>query len=904
MDKISAASGLLLLLLFSPIANAQDSFGKIPGGFVSGNARIRILSPTLVRLEYSPSRVFTDSMTAVVVNRDWAPPGVSVTAAGGWTLLSSGGLTVRYRPGSGRFTRENLSVGWKAGESEGTWAPGDSDSGNLGGISSSLDGARRGKLPKQLPGMLSRSGYFLLDDSRTPLWNGASKWIAARGDSGNQDWYFFAYGKDFRHVLKEYARLCGPIPMIPKYVLGAWATDLNYEYLPGTPIIDNYHYTADSVRSIMSRFRSYGIPLDVMVLDFGWHLYGWQGSYDWSPIFQHPDEFMDWTRTNGFKVTLNDHPGYEREFVLSNKDSRTPLVRRDLNIETPRDPSIDISLHGKWKFRTDSLLQGDAGGWYAASFDDSRWDSITSEQPWEKQGYPAYDGVAWYRKRITVPTGLHPEHLYAEFGSVDDEYDIFINGKKVGHHSPAWNSITYTDVLPYVKQGGENLIVLRVNDWGGDGGVSGPTALLTDAIRRDGLRFNLAVKREAEVYMNVLHKPLIDQGVSFWWVDGGSGSCEMSGLSSQMWANRVFYDFTQTQTGKRSFIFSRYGGWGSHRYPALFTGDTYAQWDVLAFEVPYTVQGGNILMPYITHDIGGFIGKDISLDLYTRWLQFGVFSPLLRLHSAHENPDEGNVRMPWKYGDEGVRIARDLFRLRYRLLPYIYTMTKTAHDEALPLLRPLYIVNPEIEEAYNHPDEYYFGDELLVAPIVDSTGGRDVYLPPGVWVDYFSGEARRGPVTFHMKCSLETLPLFVRSQSIIPQQPDMDYTDQKPLDSLIVDLYPPWHSSYSLYEDDGVSLDCEKGKSSLTPFAASTSGSACELTIGPTTGTYERQPSARAYLVRVRETKKPSTVLVNGRKIAEGVSAGDGWIWDAGKGCVSVNLARRTIRKSVTMRFQ
>ena len=116
--------------------------------------------------------------------------------------------------------------------------------------------------------------------------------------------------------------------------------------------------------------------------------------------------------------------------------------------------------------------------------------------------------------------------------------------------------------------------------------------MVTDVIRQEGMRFNLAEKRQAEVFMNVLHKPLVDQGVSFWWVDGGSGSCEMDGLNSQMWANRVFYDFTRQETGKRSFIFSRYGGWGSHRYPSLFTGDTYAHWEVLAFEVPYTAQGG------------------------------------------------------------------------------------------------------------------------------------------------------------------------------------------------------------------------------------------------------------------------------------------------------------------------
>jgi alpha-glucosidase (family GH31 glycosyl hydrolase) len=368
-----------------------------------------------------------------------------------------------------------------------------------------------------------------------------------------------------------------------------------------------------------------------------------------------------------------------------------------------------------------------------------------------------------------------------------------------------------------------------------------------------------------------------------------------------MWSNRVFYDFTARETGKRSFIFSRYGGWGSHRYPALFTGDTYAQWEVLAFEVPYAVQGGNILIPYITHDIGGFIGRNISLDLYTRWLQFGVFSPLLRLHSAHENPMEGNARMPWTYGGEGVRIARDLFRLRYRLIPYIYTMTRAAYDEALPLLRPLYIVHPDLEEAYRHPDEYYFGDAMLVAPILDSSGVRNVYLPPGEWVDYFTGARHEGDRIMQVRCSLETLPLFVRSGSIIPEQPDMDYTDQKPPDSLIVDVYARGNSRFSLYEDDGLSLDYDHGKSAVTPLSSEASASVFRFTIGASVGEYAGQRVNRSYLVRLLGRSEPSSVTVDGTTIARGGGSPDRWSWDKKGQMLVLTLRRRSIRESVSI---
>jgi alpha-glucosidase (family GH31 glycosyl hydrolase) len=201
-----------------------------------------------------------------------------------------------------------------------------------------------------------------------------------------------------------------------------------------------------------------------------------------------------------------------------------------------------------------------------------------------------------------------------------------------------------------------------------------------------------------------------------------------------------------------AFILGRYGDWGSERYPGYFTGDTYSQWPVLAYEVAFTARGGNVLVPYISHDIGGFHGAKIDFDLYARWIEFGAFSPILRMHSAHANPREGNMRMPWIYGDAGVALMKRYFTLRTQLIPYLYTYTWLAHRDATPLLRPLYLPYPQLEEAYQHSHEYLLGDEMLVAPIVTPSGDETIYLPPGEWFDFFTGKTPSRSIDLH--CTL------------------------------------------------------------------------------------------------------------------------------------------------------
>ena len=249
---------LPLVLCLTVPGNAQPGggppFRQSGTTLVSGSARFQFLSPTLVRMEFSPQGRFTDTPTAVVLDRD-ASREVTVKAAveSGWLVASGSRLTVRYRAGSGPFSRENLKVLWKEGHGEHAWAPGDSDRANLGALSYSLDGAQKGRLPAVPQGLLSRSGYFLLDDSRSPVWDTAQAWIAPRPQTDGQDWYLFAGGASYKETLKEYARLCGPVPMVPRYTLGAWVTDLNYEYVPGTPIVERYRYSDRDIMAMINR---------------------------------------------------------------------------------------------------------------------------------------------------------------------------------------------------------------------------------------------------------------------------------------------------------------------------------------------------------------------------------------------------------------------------------------------------------------------------------------------------------------------------------------------------------------------------------------------------------------------------------------------------------------------------
>src|SRR5262249_45011131 len=311
-------------------------------------------------------------------------------------------------------------------------------------------------LPPATPGLLSRSGFALIDDSATPVWNAQRTWIEPRARQDAQDWYLFVYDRDYARVLRDYPQLSGPIPMIPRFVLGAWITDFNFEYFPGTPASarpEFRRYNQQYLMGEVERLRRSRIPFDGVVLDFAWHNYGWQGGYDWSPLFPHPAELMRSLRARGIRLSLNDHPGYIHtdESILSYSDSHAAEVLKALGRSAPASASFDLDISHGWTFAEDPRDVGLSEQWYASGHAGPAWRPVRTGVPWQEQGYKDYRGIGWYRTVVRLPATL-PAALYLYLGEVSASYRIFVNGQETKHsydHLP--RRVTHTHPPPLVS---------------------------------------------------------------------------------------------------------------------------------------------------------------------------------------------------------------------------------------------------------------------------------------------------------------------------------------------------------------------------------------------------------------------------------------------------------------------
>jgi hypothetical protein len=433
-------------------------------------------------------------------------------------------------------------------------------------------------------------------------------------------------------------------------------------------------------------------------------------------------------------------------------------------------------------------------------------------------------------------------------------------------------------------------------------------AMGIDPATKKYVPFDPTNKKWAINYFNLVLHPLEKQGIDFWWLDWQQEpNTKLPGVNNTWWLNYLHFT-DQQREGKRPLLFHRWGGLGNHRYQIGFSGDTISVWDSLAFQPWFTATAANVGYAYWSHDIGGHMPGAVDPELYTRWVQFGAFSPILRTHTT-KNPD--SERRIWAYPEPYSSILRNTFQLRYAMEPYLYTEARRTYDTGIAFLRPLYYDWPESNEAYSSKGEYLFGDQILVAPVVtpaDKTTGlatEQVWLPAGEWIEWPTGKHFTGPTSMKRSFSIEQTPVYLKAGAILPMQPQMEYTGQKPVDPLIVNVWPlapSASSSYSVYEDSGHSVDYQRGVYTRTPIHAAQKADTLTVEIGPVEGSFPGMLKSRAFELRLPADWPPAAVTVNGVAVPQANDLGKGgWSFIGNTLTTVIPVASQSTAKPVTI---
>ena len=676
-------------------------------------ARFTVLTSRLIRLEYSPDEIFVDRASQVFWHRRQPVPAFEVRRDGQKLTLLTEHLKLEFQPefqsefepGPAGFTADTLAVALR--QDQIVWRYGDVDHQNLKGTLRTLDMVSGAAALE--PGLLSRSGWVVVDDSESLVFN-EEGWLEPRsGGAPACDLYFFGYGHDYEACLQDYMRLTGPVPLVPRWALGNWWSRF-------------WEYSQDELQNLIRAFQQHEVPLSVCIIDMDWHITdtgndssGWTG-YTWNrELFPEPQALLDWLHAQDLRTALNLHPA----------------------------------------------------------------------------------------------EGIH-DH--------EDAYEEM--ARALGH----------------------------------------------DTAGSEPIPFNIADPQFARTYFEILHHPQEEAGVDFWWLDWQQGTLSgLPGLDPLWWLNHLHFLDHARHPHRRPLIFSRWGGLGNHRYPIGFSGDTFVDWPSLAFQPYQTATAANVGYGWWSHDIGGHMQGIEDAELYTRWVQFGVFSPIMRLHST-KNPY--HERRPWGYDAETLRITREAMQLRHRLIPYLYTMAWRSHKQGQCLIRPLYHDYPQREEAYHCPDQYRFGSELLVAPFVraadpDARLSRQVlWLPPGEWLHFFDGRAFTGNRWQALYGTLEEIPVLARAGAISPRAPRRAWGGVENPETLDVFVFPGADNVFELYEDDGESQDYLDRAYALTRFSQTWDDVQWQFAISAPEGDRSHLPRQRTYRLAFRGVHAPKQVVV------------------------------------------
>lgn len=378
------------------------------------------------------------------------------------------------------------------------------------------------------------------------------------------------------------------------------------------------------------------------------------------------------------------------------------------------------------------------------------------------------------------------------------------------------------------------------------------------------LPFNVFNKNVLSAYFDYLIHPLMNYGVDFFWVDYENAN-DLTNLRAL--THYHFDDFKQI-TNRRGVTLARNALIAAHRYPIHYTGETIVSWKNLELMPQFNSTASNIGLSWISNDIGGFTDGIEDGELFSRFIQFGCFSPILRLSA-----DEGRYykREPWKWDITTQSVASQYMRLRHSLIPYLYSEAYRYSRTGLPIVQPLYYRYPEIYDEPLYRTEYYFGTSLFVAPI---TTKRDrlmertiqkIFLPEGTWYDFTTGKRYTGGRRYTTFYKQEDYPVFAKSGTIIPLAilDEKNINDTTPPKNMEIQVFPGQSNTYELYEDDGISSLHEQGFYIVTNIDYTYQQNNFTVIIRPVAGKSGIIPPHRAYRIRFRNTREPDEVKVH-----------------------------------------
>lgn len=369
------------------------------------------------------------------------------------------------------------------------------------------------------------------------------------------------------------------------------------------------------------------------------------------------------------------------------------------------------------------------------------------------------------------------------------------------------------------------------------------------------------------MFKNILG-PMEKDGVDFWWLDWQQGMFDpkMKNLSNTWWINYAFFSDMEKRRETRPMLYHRWGGLGNHRYQVGFSGDAVISWKSLDFQPYFNSTASNVLYGYWSHDLGGHIGSQIDPEMYTRWLQFGALSPIMRTHSqkgAKLNKE------PWVFNKEYCDIIRETIRQRYVMAPYIYTMARKGYDDGISLCRPMYYDYPENKEAYEFRNEYMFGDDVLVmpvtAPVENDYAQVRVWLPEGEWYEWHTGALLKGNQIVERSFAVDEYPIYIKAGAILPMYLDNVMNLNGNDEEVAVTVFPGGGDTaeFKLYEDNGNDKNYAS-EYAVTKLSSVRNGNEQTLVIGKREGAYKDMPLARPFKVKVLSSLIPQSVTVNG----------------------------------------